>query len=237
MSQPKSSRFSQERINKLMDKLLDDFPEMGKRKDGTYSVKITDVGFVIRQLYGSKGYGGKDVVVMFSTPNVKRVWNRMKKYYKSRGYTVKKSKFTFNTLLPSDEYISQESYKKRTSRWKGKGKSRESKLKFCPAGKILNPKSGRCVDINGPIGKKLRGKESLTDPDDKIAKLRKDCSKGKILNPSTGRCVNEDGKIGRNIIQSRQKLEIVSKREIIPIVISKAQSGTRKKIIPSRRKI
>jgi hypothetical protein len=32
------------------------------------------------------------------------------------------------------------------------------KTKSCPEGKILNPASGRCVDINGKIGKQLSSK-------------------------------------------------------------------------------
>ena len=43
-------------------------------------------------------------------------------------------------------------------------------LKKCPSGKIINPKTGRC--INKPKSKKV-------------------CPPGKIINPKTGRCINK----------------------------------------------
>jgi alkylated DNA repair dioxygenase AlkB len=64
--------------------------------------------------------------------------------------------------------------------------------KTCPGGKILNPETGRCVKIDGKIGRE-------------ITKLHKSCPDGKILNPETGRCVKIDGKIGRKIAQKGVK--------------------------------
>ena len=55
--------------------------------------------------------------------------------------------------------------------------------KECPPGKILNPKTNRCVDSKGKIGKAIVGKT--------------ECPEGTILNPKTGRCVNINGKIGK----------------------------------------
>lgn len=57
----------------------------------------------------------------------------------------------------------------------------------CSPGKIINPKTGRCVLKTGAIGKKI---------------LKEQCnSKQKILNPSTGRCVSKSGAIGRKIMK------------------------------------
>ena len=41
----------------------------------------------------------------------------------------------------------------------------KKKKKECPEGKVLNPKTGRCI------------------------KIKKECPEGKILNPKTGRCI------------------------------------------------
>jgi hypothetical protein len=68
----------------------------------------------------------------------------------------------------------------------------------CPAGKIINPKSGRCVDRDGKKGKEIlksRKKKSST----------KKCPVGKIINPKSGRCVDRDGKKGKEILKSRKK--------------------------------
>ena len=50
--------------------------------------------------------------------------------------------------------------------------------KKCPEGKILNPKTGRCINIKIPKNptKNVMGKK---------------CPEGKILNPKTGRCIKE----------------------------------------------
>ena len=42
--------------------------------------------------------------------------------------------------------------------------------KKCPEGKILNPKTGRCILIKKP-------------------KSPKKCPEGKVINPKTGRCI------------------------------------------------
>jgi predicted nucleic acid-binding Zn ribbon protein len=50
--------------------------------------------------------------------------------------------------------------------------------KVCPEGKVLNPKTGRCIK-----------KENLIKMNDKNAKVAKVCPEGKVLNPKTGRCI------------------------------------------------
>ena len=80
--------------------------------------------------------------------------------------------------------------------------------KKCPEDKILNPRTGRCVKMDGKIGRKLNQehKSSLTG----TGKISKKCPEDKILNPRTGRCVKMDGKIGRKLNQEH-KSSIISK--------------------------
>jgi serine/threonine protein kinase len=56
---------------------------------------------------------------------------------------------------------------------------------ICPAEKIYNPKTRRCVNRNGPIGLKLLNK--VASP--------KDCPEGKIRNPKTRRCIKAQKKL------------------------------------------
>ena len=69
----------------------------------------------------------------------------------------------------------------------------------CPAGKILNPKTGRCVNRNGAIGKALLAKPAKRKRK-RTAKKKSSCPAGKILNPKTGRCVNRNGAVGKALL-------------------------------------
>ncbi len=51
------------------------------------------------------------------------------------------------------------------------------KKKTCPEGKIINPKSGRCINE-----KKNRKKKTQL-------LIKKECPEGKFINPKTGRCI------------------------------------------------
>jgi hypothetical protein len=71
----------------------------------------------------------------------------------------------------------------------------------CPAGKILNPDTGRCVLRTGKIGQEvLRRKKSPKSASRKSASRKSACPSGKILNPDTGRCVLRTGKIGQKVL-------------------------------------
>ena len=78
----------------------------------------------------------------------------------------------------------------------------------CPKGKILNPKTGRCVNKDGKIGQELlaiggaKPKEVKVKDALKNAKP-KDCPSHQVRNPKTGRCVNKDGKIGQELIGAK----------------------------------
>jgi hypothetical protein len=50
--------------------------------------------------------------------------------------------------------------------------------KKCPEGKVLNPKTGRCILIKNAINKNIAKPKSP-----------KKCPDGKVLNPKTGRCI------------------------------------------------
>jgi hypothetical protein len=78
-------------------------------------------------------------------------------------------------------------------------KTKVDKIKVeCPSDKILNPKTGRCVNKTGKIGKDLL-KTNVEKP--KII-LKNECPSDKILNPKTGRCVNKTGKIGKDLLNA-----------------------------------
>jgi len=78
----------------------------------------------------------------------------------------------------------------------GKSNSRKS----CPSGKIMNPKSGRCVSKNGKIGRRMVGKSPRTRTRKSSMGKTKGCPSGKIMNPKTGRCVSKTGKIGMGLM-------------------------------------
>ena len=89
--------------------------------------------------------------------------------------------------------------------------------KECPDGKILNKETGRCVDVNGKIGKQIikeqdEKKKKKTKPKSKSKpkseedeKKYKECPDGKILNKKTGKCVDVNGKIGKQIIKEQDE--------------------------------
>jgi hypothetical protein len=65
--------------------------------------------------------------------------------------------------------------------------------KECPPGKILNPKTGRCINKPKEKTQKRRGrpKKNVEKPKESEEKPKKECPPGKILNPKTGRCINK----------------------------------------------
>lgn len=78
----------------------------------------------------------------------------------------------------------------------------------CPPGKIRNT-TGRCVNIDGAIGRRL-----LKEQQD--AKLTSTIHKGKIRN-TTGRYVNIDGAIGKRLLKEQQEAKLTSttKRKLL----------------------
>ena len=81
----------------------------------------------------------------------------------------------------------------------------------CPKGKIINPKTGRCVKKNGKIGKEIvrksrkstrKTRKSTRKSRKSTRKTRKSSNRGKILNPETGRYVEKSGVIGQQIMKN-----------------------------------
>ena len=65
-------------------------------------------------------------------------------------------------------------------------------IKECPPGKMINPKTGRCINI----------------PENK-SKTKKGCPPGKMINPKTGRCINipkERGILRNNLLSEIKDL-------------------------------
>ncbi len=69
--------------------------------------------------------------------------------------------------------------------------------KECPPGKIVNPKTGRCINKPKEKTQKRRGRPKKFDKPEESEKPKptdkpkKECPPGKILNPKTGRCINK----------------------------------------------
>lgn len=98
-------------------------------------------------------------------------------------------------------------------------------VKTCPQGKILNPKTKRCVKKDGKIGKEIlakqKGNQPKNQPKSPTPNQNNQCPPDKILNPATGRCVKRTGKIGKEILANQtpkvtKKSEPVDKSIIIP---------------------
>ena len=85
-------------------------------------------------------------------------------------------------------------------------KAKSPSPKRCPDGKIFNRKTGRCVSINGKVGRalaKAQGGGAKPGKKPKSPKAAKQCPDGKILNPATGRCVSVNGKIGKELAKAQ----------------------------------
>jgi hypothetical protein len=70
-------------------------------------------------------------------------------------------------------------------------------VKPCPPDKILNPKTNRCVNRDGLIGKTLEGLIGKAQ-ENQAKGEKKVCKDDEILNPKTNRCVTKAGAIGED---------------------------------------
>ena len=80
-------------------------------------------------------------------------------------------------------------------------------MKQCLSEQIINPKTGRCVNKTGKIGKELMKSKSPK------RKSKKSCLSEQIINPKTGRCVNKTGKIGKELMKSKSSKRKSSERK------------------------
>ena len=74
------------------------------------------------------------------------------------------------------------------------GRKRRCVQKKCPAGKMLNPLTGRC--INKPVAKRCPAGKMINPLTGRcinkpVATGLKKCPAGKMINPLTGRCINK----------------------------------------------
>jgi hypothetical protein len=70
-------------------------------------------------------------------------------------------------------------------------------VKKCPTGKVLNPKTNRCIVKKCPSGKTLNPKTNRCIV--KTSKTsKKKCPIGKILNPKTNRCIVKKSTTGKS---------------------------------------
>lgn len=76
--------------------------------------------------------------------------------------------------------------------------SEDKPKKECPPGKIVNPKTGHCINKPKEKTHKRRGRpkkfdmaEDKEEPKSPTEKPKKECPPGKIVNPKTGRCINK----------------------------------------------
>lgn len=98
-------------------------------------------------------------------------------------------------------------------------------MKECPPGKILNPKTNRCVDAKGALGKELAKEKSNAVPVVHVVPAaKKDCPPGKILNPKTNRCVDAKGALGKELAlallapKSEIKVKTPEQKDIYDII-------------------
>jgi hypothetical protein len=109
-----------------------------------------------------------------------------------------------------------------------------TQVKECPEGKILNPETKRCVNINSAIAKKILAslKPDKNDINIKAKKpvIIKKCPTGKILNPNTNRCINENSIIAKQLLallkHNIDKKVVKSDEKKVPIKVDK--SGEKK---------
>ena len=115
--------------------------------------------------------------------------------------------------------------------------------KNCQSGKICNPGTGRCVNISGKIGEKLKSPKQKS-PERKSPKqstkcVNVKCKDYKICNPETGRCVNISGKIGGKLKTSKKSPKRSSPKRRSPKRSSPKRSSPKrrspKRSSPKRR--
>jgi len=132
----------------------------------------------------------------------KKVINGFEKELKSECEDVFLLHSTFRDIRDMVELMIQ-SRDKRIKELESKSSPKKSVTsvdkseKECPPGKILNPKTGRCINKPKEKTQKRRGRPNKFDKSEDIKepkptdKPKKECPPGKIFNPKTGRCINK----------------------------------------------
>jgi hypothetical protein len=60
---------------------------------------------------------------------------------------------------------------------------------ICPPGKVLNPKTNRCIKVKPDKTIRQAIKEKKDKLEKELRNITKECPPGKVLNPDTGRCI------------------------------------------------
>ena len=92
----------------------------------------------------------------------------------------------------------------------------EQKEKECPANKVYNPVTNRCVLKTGAIGKRIlqeKAKDEKKAQEEKV-KDEKECPSDKILNPKTGRCVLRTGAMGKKLLAKKSVKKVAKKASV-----------------------
>lgn len=118
---------------------------------------------------------------------------------------------TIGKRIVKERAIEEERIKK-AQEVQDKNRKNKKEKKECPSGKILNPKTGRCVLRTGRRGKKLLARQSVKKVVKKasvkktVKKDEKECPPGKIVNPKTGNCVLKTGRLGKKLLARKSNM-------------------------------
>jgi hypothetical protein len=95
------------------------------------------------------------------------------------------------------------------------------KIKSCPEGKVLNPKTGRCIKKEN-LEKQTKTTAKYQEPTGNEITVIKQCPEGKVLNPKTGRCIKKENLEKQT---KKAKARIPTKKVEIP---KKSSSSSKK---------
>ena len=95
--------------------------------------------------------------------------------------------------------------------------------KICPADKVLNPTTNRCVGRTTKLGKDILSKRQMVassssssiQPKNTTRKV-KPCPADKVLNPKTDRCVSRTSKLGKDILAKTVSVLPLPVRAMLP---------------------
>lgn len=186
MPSKSNRKISSIKLRAIIEKTFDEFPDMDQRKDGMHEPHLYSVNNILRQVLAKMdpemAHSYEKRAPYWTKENAKKVYKALVAFYKERGVLAskfKKLKFSRTPdvmraeagkkLKEGKKESKKRSKSRRKSSKRRKSKSGSSKRKTgskkkkskrtrCPSGKIRNPASGRCVDVNGAIGKKLMKK-------------------------------------------------------------------------------
>ena len=215
MSSPKRSKprprkplyqLTKARLQAGIETAFREFPDLGERRGGHAPTK-ENAGFVIRQslelIDPGLGYGAVATEKYMTNANLKKAYDQLEKFYKSRGILAagyKKLKFSRSH---SKGRAKKRSPAKRGKRSKSARKRSGDCPRPCPAGKVCNRASRRCVKKGGRVGKAMSAGRS---PPKKKVKARspkrgcpRPCPADKVCNPASRRCVKRGGRVGKGL--------------------------------------